>query len=129
MTRGGRRRSPGCSERGSMTVAVLAVIGVLAVLTVGGLTLGSVVSATHRARAAADLAALAAATAWSRGDPAPTACATAADLADRNGAILRSCVPAHDGSVEVRAACGLPLPVAGHREAVARARAGPVTDP
>ena len=58
------------SERGSATVLALAALCVLVVVLVAGLALGSAVVATHRARAAADLAALAAAQALQRGvDP------------------------------------------------------------
>ncbi|WP_353952622.1 Rv3654c family TadE-like protein [Knoellia sp. S7-12] len=54
-------------ERGSGTVLVVAAIGVLLVLVTGGLHLGAAATAAHRARSAADLAALAGASAIQQG--------------------------------------------------------------
>jgi hypothetical protein len=53
---------------------MLAVIAVVLMLTVSGLLLASAVLVSHRARAAADLAALAAAGALIRGEPPVAAC-------------------------------------------------------
>jgi secretion/DNA translocation related TadE-like protein len=67
-----RRGSP--AERGSATVVMLAVIASILALTIAGLSLTSAVLASHRARASADLAALAAAGALARDERALTAC-------------------------------------------------------
>lgn len=112
-------------DRGSMTVLSLAVVGVVLTLTVAGLVLASAVVASHRARLAADLGALAGASALQRGDGATAACARAARVATANRARVGSC--AVDGatltlSVDV-VAPGWGSP------AVARARAGPATPP
>lgn len=112
-----RRHRPGRrSDRGSGTVLALAIasVGVALALLVGGL--GLAVIARHRATAAADLAALAAAGAE------PPSCAVAADLARRNGARLGECLVAPDGSVTVTVGVSIGLP--GAHQAVGRARAG-----
>ncbi|RZU34284.1 Rv3654c family TadE-like protein [Blastococcus saxobsidens] len=113
----------GSRERGSATVWVLLLAGVLAVVAAAAVLVGAAVVARHRAAAAADLSALAAAGRAVAGDP--TACAAAAEVAEANGAELTGC---HIGSgavvdVEVRVAARLGL---GVHEAVGRARAGPV---
>ncbi|MFN8078922.1 MAG: Rv3654c family TadE-like protein [Kineosporiaceae bacterium] len=115
--RGSRRHRPGRrSDRGSGTVLALAIasVGVALALLVGGLGLAEI--ARHRATAAADLAALAAAGAE------PPSCAVAADLARRNGARLGECLVAPDGSVTVTVGVSIGLP--GAHQAVGRARAG-----
>ena len=107
-------------ERGSGTVLVVAAIGVLALLLGAALALVSAVSASHQARAAADLAALAAADArlHGRGDP----CGVASSVAGRNGSTLVVCeVGGAAVTVTVATATGWP----GLGPARARARAGP----
>jgi secretion/DNA translocation related TadE-like protein len=105
---------------------MVAVVAVVLMSTVGALAVGSAVVAAHRARAAADLAALAGATGLARGQDGAGACATAASVARRNGAALTACGAAADGSVVLRTrtavAFGLPgLP----RSARSTSRAGP----
>ena len=114
-------------DRGSVTVVVVAAIGVVLILLWGGLALASAVIATHRARSAADLGALAAAQAIQRGVAPPEACAVGMSVTARNGARPAGCVVAPDGSVTARAAtrAGLGLLGAGSRTATATARAGP----
>ena len=110
-----------------MTVFMVAAIGVAVVLLMGGLALASAVIATHRARAAADLGALAAAVAVQRGATPPAACAAGASVTARNGARSTGCVVATDGSVTVGATtrASLGLLGAGSRTTTATARAGP----
>ena len=117
----------GRHERGSGTVLAVGLIGVLLTCLVGGLAVASAVHASQRARAAADLAALAGAAAFQRGLSEGTACHAALRLAAANGAVLRECRVADDLSVTVQVA----VPV-GHRlpgtlggPARAEARAGP----
>jgi secretion/DNA translocation related TadE-like protein len=90
------------AERGSSSLLALLLAAGLVVLS-GVLAVGvTVVDVRHRARAAADLAAVAAAQAWVRGG-AP--CGVAADLAAANGGRLRRCVVDSDAvgvAVEVR---------------------------
>ncbi|GGL36740.1 Rv3654c family TadE-like protein [Planomonospora parontospora] len=111
-------------ERGSATVWTVAVMAVLFALAVTVVLTGTARVARHRAQSAADLGALAAArlvfTEPGRG------CAEAASLAAANGARLLRCSTGTDGIVDVQVAVGFSLPVAGDREASARARAGPV---
>lgn len=66
------------------------MVMVLALVAVLGLTLGSVVVARHRAQAAADLAALAAASELTAGPAA--ACVRAGEIATAMGASMPSCV-------------------------------------
>lgn len=109
------------AERGAGTVLVLCVIMTVAVtlMAVAGLAAGYAVR--HRAAAAADLAALAAAqqVCGGTGDP----CALAARVAQANGAHLRDCVV--DGwEVEVQVL--VPAPPPGWLpDQLRRARAGP----
>ncbi|MFI5829714.1 Rv3654c family TadE-like protein [Streptomyces sp. NPDC051578] len=76
-------------DRGSATVWAAVVTTVLGAVFGGVLLLGQVVVARHRAAAAADLASLAAATAWTHGPEA--ACGTAARVARAQGAALTQC--------------------------------------
>ncbi|RNI18311.1 Rv3654c family TadE-like protein [Flexivirga caeni] len=109
-------------ERGSSTVLVVAGIGVVLVLLTGALALVSAVAASHRARAAADLAALAAARVVVDGSDARHPCAVAAQVAGRNHAVVTSCaVAGEDVTVTVAAAVSWP----GLGPARAQARAGP----
>ncbi len=111
----------------SATVLVVGAAGALAAVATGGLVLAGVATDVHRAAAAADLGALAAAGPLVRGGPPD--CAAAGDLATRNGARLVGCGATPDGSVVVRVsvaldAVGWPgLPPAVE----ATARAGPET--
>lgn len=121
-------------DEGSGTVLMLAVVAVVMVLA--GLlgVLASAQGARVRAQTAADLAALAGAQriATPSHIPLDTAavvavdpCATARDVAARNGADLRSCAADADGVVEVTVTCrpGGVVTTAGK----ASARAGPAS--
>lgn len=98
------------------------MVAVLLTVTAGGLWLGAAVVARHRAQAAADLAALAAAALLPAGPGA--ACARAATLADRLRATEISCVA--DG-LDIVITADVPVSFAGHGVGSARAvaRAGP----
>ena len=109
-------------ERGSATVVMLGVIAVVLMLTISGLFLASAVLASHRARAAVDLAALAAAGALMRGEPAGTACEVAAQVAAVNHGRMQECVAA---GTEVRLTVGVPSGMRGLGIVTARSRAGP----
>ena len=85
-------------ERGSATVWVLALAGVLAVVGMAVVLVGAAVVARHRAGAAADLAALAGAGRAVLGDP--DACAVAADVAAANAAELTGCTVRADAVVD-----------------------------
>lgn len=99
-----------------------AMVAVLLCITGGGVYLGSVVVARHRAQAAADLAALGAAARLSAG--AQAACGQASLLARRMRADENHCtVEGLDVVVTVEVAVGK-----GGR-ATAAARAGPVDKP
>jgi secretion/DNA translocation related TadE-like protein len=106
-------------ERGAGTVLMLAVC-FAAVLMAGAVSLlGQALVSRHRAQAAADLAALAAA------DPVRGGCASAARVAAGNGAGLRSCrVTAGVADVVVSAGPAPAGPFVGR--ATSRARAGPL---
>ena len=111
-------------ERGSATVWVVALSGVLAVLASTVVLVGAGVVARHRASAAADLAALAAAGRASLGGH--DACRVAAEAARVNAAELTSCTVDADAVVEVQVRVPVRLGVLGHHGATGRARAGPV---
>ncbi|NYG06597.1 secretion/DNA translocation related TadE-like protein [Phycicoccus badiiscoriae] len=114
-------------EDGTVTVVVVAVMGLALTLLLGGLALASAVIATHRARAAADLAALAAAQALQAGAAPREACAVGASIMGRNGARAQRCLVAADGSVTVSATttAGFALPGMPPGITTATARAGP----
>ncbi|MEV7597929.1 Rv3654c family TadE-like protein [Kitasatospora sp. NPDC089797] len=129
---GGRAASGACGpgygpDAGSATVWLLALAMLGTVAFAATIALGAVVTARHRAEAAADLAALAAANRllWDQDG----GCARAAGVAAAQGAGLVSCtVDRSADAVEVVAEVpvgGIPwrLPVGPAR---ARARAGPV---
>lgn len=111
-------------ERGSGTVLAVAAIGVLLILATAGLQLGASATAAHRARTAADLSALAGASAIqeARGD----ACTWASEVAGSNGARLLECSPGEGESVRVRVSTPVSTRWPGvPDQAVASARAGP----
>lgn len=119
-----RRHEGGRHERGGGTVATAGAVAMLLVVTLAAAQLGAVVIATHRARAAADLAALSAAGVAVAGTGEP--CVVAAEVARANGAMLRACESAADLSVRVSAQAPLVVRLPGLPEAAsARARAGP----
>jgi len=116
-------------ERGSATVLTVGAIAVVVLMATGVLVVVGAVRDVHRARAAADLAALAAAGPLAGGGQLD--CGVGASVAGANGALLTLCARQRDGSVVVTVAVrrratpswpGLPAVVS------ARARAG-VVDP
>lgn len=110
-------------ERGSATVLAAAMLVVLLVICLGGVAVGSAVIARHRAQAAADLGALAAAGRLALGKDA--ACAWAASVTRGMGGSVSSCVVEDlDVVVSVRIAANLGRWGVG--TARAAARAGPV---
>ena len=123
-TRGAWGNRPGWDERGSGTVYALGVIAVLLAAAVGITGLIQAQSATGRARAAADLAAISGAKVLSSviapGDP----CAMAQRVAAANGASVSACSVAGE---DVTVSVVLPTTILGRpRQATAQARAGPV---
>jgi len=101
---------------------MMGVIATTLILTVSGLLLASAVLASHRARAAADLAALAAAGVLMRADSDSAACEVAARVAAVNGARLQLCLAS---GTEVRLRVTVPAALMGMGSAAARSRAGP----
>lgn len=101
---------------------MLAVITAMLVLTVSGLLLASAVLASHRARAAADLAALGAAGSLIRGEPAVAACESAIRVAAANHGRVQNCIVSGQ---EVRLTVTVTAGVPGLGVAAARSRAGP----
>lgn len=111
-------------DRGSATVWVLALSGVLMSLGAAAVLVGAAVAARHRAEAAADLAALAAAGRAVTGSAAP--CAAASSIASVNGAVLEACTVHPGAVVEIRVGVRVRMSSLGVRWAHANARAGPV---
>jgi secretion/DNA translocation related TadE-like protein len=101
-------------------VVAAAMVAALLTVTGGGVYLGSAVVARHRAQAAADLAALAAAARLAAG-PEP-ACAQAKAVAHEMGVSTAGCAM-HD--LDVVVTIEVPLAVGGWGTAQAAARAGP----
>jgi secretion/DNA translocation related TadE-like protein len=114
-------------EAGSGVVLVLGLAAVFLGLVLAIAALGAVTAARHRAESAADLAALAAASAGT-----PTGCSRAAEVAAASGAWVIECRPLADGSVLVRAGTALPpwlAALAEGRQPVGVARAGARSPP
>jgi len=109
-------------ERGSATVVMLGVIAAVLMLTISGLFLASAVLASHRARAAADLAALASAGVLMRGEPPAAACHSAAQVAAANHGRVQGCIAV---GTEVRLTIAVRAGMKGLGVATARSRAGP----
>ncbi|MFC4854458.1 Rv3654c family TadE-like protein [Actinophytocola glycyrrhizae] len=106
-------------DRGAATVWVVGGIAVLMVVMTAVLWFGAAVVARHRGEAAADLAALAAASVAVGGEL--QACEEARWVVERMDAVLRSCrLSGWDALVEVEVA------FRPFGSAAARARAGPV---
>lgn len=109
------------SERGAATVLVVAFLGLLLLLGAALGVVGAMVRAHRGAQAAADLAALAAASALADG---ADACAAAAEIAAANGATVLTCAPAgRDARVTVRV--DGPRWLGQTADLTAEARAGP----
>ena len=117
-----RRRTRPAHDEGIATVWAAAGTAVIMAALLLGLHLGAAVAARHRAEAAADLAALAAAGQAVHG--AGTACRRAEVIAQQmGGKVIRCLLSGWDALVEVH----VPVPLAlGGAEAVGRARAGPM---
>lgn len=109
------------SERGSVSLVVVACLGLLLLLGAALGVVGAMVRAHRAAQAAADLAALAVASAVDRGgDP----CAAGAGVAAANGARLLACDL--DGrTARVRVEVAGPRWLGQDADLAAEARAGP----
>jgi secretion/DNA translocation related TadE-like protein len=128
-------RAPGrdgpSGDAGSATIWLVSLLCVVGLAAVAALGVAGAIAARHRAEAAADLAALAAAGRLLL-DPGE-ACAQAAAIASAQGATLQSCAiraDAQEDSVVVEVS--VPSPgdlIPGLPPARARARAGPVSAP
>jgi len=110
-------------ERGSATLVAVAMMAVLMSITLGGTVVGSAVIARHRAQAAADLAALAAAGRIASGPQ--SACGFAGSVAAANGAKVSGCT-VEELDVVVTVEVAVSLGSLGIAPAAAAARAGPV---
>lgn len=108
-------------EHGSATVAVVSLIGVVLLVALSAAAVLGAAVAHRRAQAAADLAALAGATAAAAGDDG---CRAASGVATANGARLDTCSET-DGDLLVAVSASVPGSVPFLAEVSARARAGP----
>jgi secretion/DNA translocation related TadE-like protein len=104
-------------------LVAVAMMAVLLALTIGGVSIGSAVIARHRAQAAADLAALAAAVHLAEGTG--EACSHAAALARAMHTVLAQCA-VEDLDVVVAVDASVAFGRMGVGPARASARAGPV---
>ncbi|MBY8855834.1 flp pilus-assembly TadE/G-like family protein [Nocardia sp. CA2R105] len=112
------------AERGAATVAACLALTALLAATLLFVQVGVVIVARHRAQAAADLGALAAAGASRTGDDA---CARARDLGQRMRVRVRTCTVV-DWDVTVVAEVTASLGPLGSPDVRAIARAGPVEE-
>lgn len=120
--RGARSKGSADSESGAGTVLVLGIVAAVLLLAVGIAALGAAQNARGAAQAAADLGALAGATALRDGfDP----CGTAGAAVARNGAELASCEVRGAGVVRIAATRAAVGPAGLLGSARATARAGP----
>ncbi|HVQ52021.1 MAG TPA: Rv3654c family TadE-like protein [Mycobacterium sp.] len=117
-----RRPSLVHAERGSASLVAVAMMMVLLTITIGGVYVGSAVIARHRAQAAADLAAIAAAMHLAAGTGA--ACSQAAALASAMSAAVIRC-EVEDLDVVITVETRVSLGRIGGGVARATARAGP----
>lgn len=119
----GRTSRRGQDERGAGSVLVLCAVMIVLTALLGVAALGSGYLARHRAAAAADLAALAAAEQLQLGAGSP--CTAARTVAEANGGVVRTCEA--DGSeVEVAVEADVMGPTTWLTDPLRRARAGPV---
>jgi secretion/DNA translocation related TadE-like protein len=116
---------PGPRDGGYATVWAVGGITVIMALVVFAVQLGTAIATRHRAEAAADLAALAAAQHAVRGQQ--VACARAGQIATAMGGVLAECgLLGWEALVTVRVAAPFTLLTAG--EAAGSARAGPAVE-
>lgn len=111
-------------ERGSASIWVLSAASVVGIVATVAVLLGQTELAAHRAGAAADLGAIAAADDALAGPAA--ACASAVAVAAAADGRLVSCVVV-DGVSDVRAEAALPPVLRRFGRSVARSRAGPAS--
>jgi len=121
----------GAAERGSVSIWVLACGALLLSVTLVATLRSLVVLGRHRAESAADLAALAAA---GQIGISSAICPAAHRFAAENHAAVQACSVSLDpggrsGTVVVRVAVLVELPIAGRRKVVASARAGRLAGP
>ena len=114
------------AEAGTGTVLTVVLVGALLILLPLALAVVTAVQANQRARAAADLGAIAAAGSFIHGVDATRSCARGADLVTRNRASPAGCLILPDGRTTVTAHVAVDLPILGHRIASASSRAGPI---
>jgi secretion/DNA translocation related TadE-like protein len=84
-----RQSNPGRRDRGSATLLAVAAIALIVVVSCGAAVVGSAVIARHRAQAAADLAALAAAGRLAAGRQ--TACVWGVSIAEQMRGRVTAC--------------------------------------
>ena len=113
-------------ERGAASVLMIGLMGVVILFGSAAIVIAGYLGAHHRARAAADLAALSGAAAYQQGDDP---CGQAYRTALGNGAVVRHCDQVGDQIgfvVTVRVAVPIRLRIPGlPRTAEAEAYAGP----
>jgi secretion/DNA translocation related TadE-like protein len=117
------------AERGSGTFLMVGVSAVLMVLALAGVVAAGYLTALHRARSSADLAALSGAAVAQRGGDS---CGSAAEVAEANGVRMIACERVGDQLdfvVTVRVACDLRAPSGLPRSVEAIAYAGLESEP
>ncbi|HRW00660.1 MAG: hypothetical protein KDB39_18010 [Austwickia sp.] len=124
-----RRPAPAPSrhhEAGSGTILTIVLVAAMIILLPATLGLVTAVQAKQRARAAADLGAIAAVSNFMAGLDAATSCRRAAGFVTANAAQPTGCYITPEGTATVTARVTARLPVVGMRTTTTSARAGPV---
>ena len=104
---------------------MIVIAGLLLLLPVA-LGVVSAVQANARARAAADLGAIAASSAYVAGNTPEAACGAGAQVVRRNDAQLAGCVITSSGVATISTTVEVRLPLLGWRRTDGRALAGPI---
>lgn len=120
-----RRRPAGEAETGSASMWLTPMVAIIGVVTLVLAHVGAALVERRQAQSAADLAAVAGATALQHGEDG---CGRAAAIAERNEADLVGC-SVSGRRITLRVRRHVEVPVLGDVPVTARARAGPVQAP
>ncbi|MBO3130657.1 Rv3654c family TadE-like protein [Dermatophilus congolensis] len=125
LTQSSRKAAVDARDRGSGTVLVLGIVGLVITVFLAWVVVGAAVIASHRATAAADLAAVGAAKSLVLGGSGADACRRGRSIAQKNDARLSSCrVSGKEVAVTAVVNLSGSLPRFGFYQARAEARAG-----
>lgn len=113
-------------QQGSGTVLTVILVAAVVILLPAVLSLMTAYQAKQRARAAADLGAIAAVSSFLAGQDAGQACARAGAIVLANGSQLAGCVITPAGRATISTRVPVNLPIVGTKVAADTAHAGPM---